>query len=167
MRPKHPGRFWELVKLRALEIRNWDLLEKMAMPEGGIIKTIDAGGRNTGESRVVVPASEEGMQVDQGGSVAPQGGVQAFPVFKAVPNMGQVDRHDVVAWKVVQDLQDKVEKYGLGSLEVMQVIRVLNTDLLVPFDIKHLGQVLFQHVQFRVFEDNWTQVSDKTAADNM
>lgn len=69
MRPKHPRCFWELVKLRAPEIRNWDLLEKMAMPKGGIIKTVDAG-----ESQVVVPASEEGMQVDQGGSVAPQGG---------------------------------------------------------------------------------------------
>lgn len=44
---------------------------------------------------------------------------------------------------------------------------MLNTDLLAPFDIKHLGQVLFQLVQFRVFEDNWRQVPDKTAADNM
>lgn len=43
---------------------------------------------------------------------------------------------------------------------------MLNTDLLAPFDIKHLGQV-FQLVQFRVFEDNWRQVPDKTAADNM
>lgn len=87
-------------------------------------------------------------------------------MFKAVPNMGQVDRH-VIAWKVVQDLRDKVAKYGLGSSEVMQVIRVLNTDLLAPFDIKHLCQVLFQLVQFRVFEDNWRQVPDKTTADNM
>lgn len=107
--------------------------------------------------QVVVPASVEDVQAVQEVSGTPHGSVQAFPVFKAAENMGQVDRPDVIAWKVLQDLQDKVARYGLSSSEVLQVIRVLDTDLLAPFDIKHLGQVLFQPVQFRDFEDNWRQ----------
>ncbi|XP_017592969.1 PREDICTED: uncharacterized protein LOC108447451 [Corvus brachyrhynchos] len=49
----------------------------------------------------------------------------------------------------------------------MQIIRVLNTDLLSPFDIKHLGQVLFQPVQYQVFEADWRRMAEKAAAGNM
>ncbi|XP_031950659.1 uncharacterized protein LOC116437164 [Corvus moneduloides] len=48
----------------------------------------------------------------------------------------------------------------------MQVIRVLNTELLSLFDVKHLAQVLFQPVQYTVFE-NWRRLADKAAAQNM
>ncbi|KAL2310932.1 hypothetical protein Nmel_002615, partial [Mimus melanotis] len=111
-----------------------------------------------------------GVQVDPaelGPAPEGTGGPQVFPVFKAVPGSGQADRHDVIAWRVVQDLQDKVAKYGLGSSQVMQIIRVLNTDLLAPYDIRHLAQVLFQPVQFKRFEENWRQMADKAASENM
>ncbi|KAL2308565.1 hypothetical protein Nmel_001611 [Mimus melanotis] len=113
---------------------------------------------------------EEGVQVDPaelGPASEETGGPQAFPVFKAVPGSGQTDRHDPVAWWVVQDLQDKVAKYGLGSAQVMQIIRVLNTDLLAPYDIRHLAQVLFQPVQFKLFEENWRQMADSASTENM
>lgn len=48
----------------------------------------------------------------------------------------------------------RVAKYGLGSPEVMQILWVIDTDLLAPFDIKYLAQVLFQLVQFGVFESH-------------
>ncbi|KAL2294532.1 hypothetical protein Nmel_008268 [Mimus melanotis] len=113
---------------------------------------------------------EEGVQVDPaelGPASEGTGGPQVFPVFKTVPGSGQADRHDVIAWRVVQDLQDKVAKYGLGSPQVMQIITALNTDLLAPYDIRHLAQVLFQPVQFKLFEENWRQMADKAASENM
>lgn len=55
-------------------------------------------------------------------------------------------------------------KYGLGSAEVMQMIRVINADLLAPYDIRHLAQVMFQPVQLEVFEANWMQLAIRVAA---
>lgn len=49
----------------------------------------------------------------------------------------------------------------------MQVVRVVSTDLLAPFDIRHLGQVLFQPVQYTVFESNWRKLAERTAVENM
>lgn len=43
---------------------------------------------------------------------------------------------------------------------------MLNTELLSLFDIKHLAQVLFQPVQYTVFE-NWRRLADRAAAQNM
>ncbi|KAL2299216.1 hypothetical protein Nmel_002940 [Mimus melanotis] len=150
--PKDHYSFWEAVKVKALKQGDWDLLEQLGMPQGGIRRV------------------EEGVQVDPV-ELSPAsegtGGPQVFPVFKVVLGSGQADRHDVIAWRVVQDLQDKVEKYGLGSPQVVQIIRVLNTDLLAPYDIRHLAQVLFQPVQFKLFEENWRQMADKTANENM
>lgn len=45
-------------------------------------------------------------------------------------------------------------KHGLASAQLMQVLRVINTDLLAPHDIKHLASVLFKPVQFDVFMNN-------------
>ncbi|KAL2311255.1 hypothetical protein Nmel_002952 [Mimus melanotis] len=152
VRPKNHHSFWDAVKVRALQQGDWNLLERLGMPEGGILRV------------------EEGVQVDPvelGLASEETGGPQAFPVFKAVPGSGQTDRHDPIAWQVVQDLQDKVAKYGLGSAQVMQIIRVLNTDLLAPYDIRHLAQVLFQSVQFKFFEENWRQMADRAATENM
>lgn len=94
-------------------------------------------------------------------------GTQVYPVFKAAPGSNQQNNHNVIAWKVVQDLQMRVAKYGLGSQEFMQIIRVINTDLLAPFDVKHLAQVLFQPVEFGVFESNWSQMAERAAKENM
>lgn len=133
------------------------LIEKIRIPK-------EARGDVQGQG--VATGPQEGLLVDQDGTGTSQGDIQAYPVFKAVPNTGQVDRHAVIAWKVVRDLQTKVAQYGLGSPEFMQIIRVMNTYLLAPFDIKHLGQVLFQPVQFTVFESNWRKMAERVAAED-
>uniref|UniRef100_A0A8C0ZAV7 CCHC-type domain-containing protein n=1 Tax=Cyanistes caeruleus TaxID=156563 RepID=A0A8C0ZAV7_CYACU len=145
---------------------DWELLERLGTPGTGIFNTVVAGAGETEEGPEVTSAPDGWVQQEWEIGGAPQGAAQAFPVFKAAPNTGQPDRHDVIAWKVVQDIQSKVAQYGLGSPEVMQIIRVIDTDLLAPYDIRHLAQVLFQPVQFKVFEDNWRQMAQKAADGN-
>lgn len=98
------------------------------------------------------------------------GDKMAFPVFKAVPNSGQNYSHQVFAWKVVQDLQAKVTKFGINSPEVMQLMQlicVINADLLAHYDIMHLATILFQPVQHGVFQNTWRQLAEQTALNNM
>lgn len=91
----------------------------------------------------------------------------AFPVFKAVPNSGQNDSHQVFAWKVVLDLQAKVAKFGINSSEVMQLIHVTNADLLALYDIMHLATILFQPVEHGVFQKTCRHLPEQTALNNM
>lgn len=108
--------------MKAAEVGDWNLLQKIGPPKR--------------------------MEMAAAASVGPV----AFPVFKAVPNSGQQDSHQVFAWRVVQDLQSKADQYGLNSSQVMQVICVLNADVLAPYDIVHLATILFQPVQYGVFQ---------------
>lgn len=85
----------------------------------------------------------------------------AFPVFKAVPNSGQNDSHHIFTWKVVQDLQAKVAKYGINCPEVMQLIHVINATVLAPYGIGHLARILFQPAQYGVFQNTWRQLAKK------
>ncbi|KAF4803531.1 hypothetical protein TURU_015347 [Turdus rufiventris] len=164
VRAKNHHNFGEIVGYRALQQGDWNLLERLGMPRGGVLRVEESVQVHPTEFRSV----PEGPLPPASG-VDPQDveGHQAFPVFKAVPSLGRPNRHDPTAWCVVQDLQDKVARYGLGSTQVMQIIRVLlNTDL-SPYDVRHIAQVLFQPVQFKVFEDNWRHIADKAAAENM
>uniref|UniRef100_A0A8U7NL94 Retroviral nucleocapsid Gag protein p24 C-terminal domain-containing protein n=1 Tax=Corvus moneduloides TaxID=1196302 RepID=A0A8U7NL94_CORMO len=144
--------------MRALEEGDWRLLETLGIPNS----FEDSGG-----NREAVTLHPQAVPEVQDGSDSPKGEIQAFPVYKALPNSGEHDKHEVIAWKVAQDLQSKVAQHGLGSAEVMQIIRVINTDLLSPFDIRHLGEILFQPVQFTVFEETWRKLVDKAALGNM
>uniref|UniRef100_A0A8C3DMF3 Retroviral nucleocapsid Gag protein p24 C-terminal domain-containing protein n=1 Tax=Corvus moneduloides TaxID=1196302 RepID=A0A8C3DMF3_CORMO len=121
---------------------------------------------DSGGNRGAVTLHPQAVPEVQDGTGSPKE-IHAFPVYKALPDSGEHDKHEVIAWKVAQDLQSKVAQYGLGSAEVMQIIRVINTDLLSPFDIRHLGQILFQPVQFTVFETTWRKLADKTALANL
>ncbi|XP_053860544.1 uncharacterized protein LOC128822762 [Vidua macroura] len=49
---------------------------------------------------------------------------------------------------------------------IERVLRVINTDLLAPYDIKHLASVLFQPVQFDVFMNNWRRLAERVAMEN-
>lgn len=109
---RHPLRFWENVRQKAIEMGDWALLDK------------------------IDPLKLSGMQSVAGEVVS--GGHMTFPVFKAIPGSGQNDSHQAFAWKFVQDLQTKVAKFGINSSEVMQVVCVLNADVLAPYDIMHL-----------------------------
>lgn len=64
------------------------------------------------------------------------------------------------------DLHDRVGKYGLGSSEVMQVLRVFNADVLTPYDIRCLACVLFQPVEYHIFESKWMQLAARVVAQN-
>lgn len=152
--------------MQASETRDWNLLERVGMPQCEANNTLDLREGATDVSQTVNPESVGETQVVQEHNVPPQGESQSFPVYKAVPNTGHADRYDVIAWRVVQDLRDKVAEYGLGSVQVMQFLRVLNTDLLAPFDTRHIAQALFQPVQFRVFLDNQRQAYERVATEN-
>ncbi|XP_036262129.1 uncharacterized protein LOC118701558 [Molothrus ater] len=136
--PRHPLQFWKHVTMKAAEVGDWNLLEKIGPP-----------------TRMEMAAA------------AASGGPVAFPVFKTAPNLGQQGSHQVFAWRVVQDLQSKVDQYGVNSLQVMQVIRVLNADVLVPYDIVHLATILFHPVQYGVFQATWKHMVERIALDNM
>lgn len=114
-------------------MENWDLLEKIGLPKLSEIQNVD----------VDVACSKP----------------MAFPVFKVVPNSGKSDSHQVFAWKVMQDLQAKVAKYGINSPEVMQLICVINADVLAPYDIMNCAIILFQSVQYNVFQNTWRQLA--------
>ncbi|KAF4794470.1 hypothetical protein TURU_101853 [Turdus rufiventris] len=138
---RHPSQFWEHVKKKAAEVGVWDLTDKIGPPKILDMQSVDMN-----------VACKEPM---------------AFPVFKAVPNSGQNDSHQVFAWKVVQDLQTKVAEFGINSQEVMQLISVINADVLAPYDIMHLATILLQPVQYSVFQNTWRQLAEQKALENM
>ena len=78
---------------------DWDLLEQLGMPTGGVLRE---------EEAVQVDSSEFSSVPEDplppAGGVDPQGmgSPPAFPVFKAVPGSGQPDRQDPISWCVVK-----------------------------------------------------------------
>ncbi|RMC01242.1 hypothetical protein DUI87_22191 [Hirundo rustica rustica] len=61
--------------------------------------------------------------------------------------------------QALSELSDAVGKYGMGSAEVMQVLRYFNASLLTPFDIWNLARALFPPVEYDFFENKWTQLA--------
>lgn len=139
--PRNPSRFWAQVKNKAIEMGNWDLVERLDISS----ETVETASVSTPD----------------------ESGLMAYPVFKAAEGTGQHDEHNPFAWKVVVDLRTNIAKYGLNSQEVMQLIRIINTDLLCPSDITHLAQIMFSPVQYSVFESNWRRAAEKAALGNM
>ncbi|XP_074716880.1 uncharacterized protein LOC141940007 [Strix uralensis] len=138
--PRSPDRFWEGVRKYAAEAGNWDLVERLSpySPTPACPKPVDIAAEAYG----------------------------AFPVYKAVAGTNEHDEHNPISWKVVQDLQNKAQKFGINSPEVMQLIRIISTDLLCPYDVTHLAQVLFQPVQLQVFQSTWRQMARAAAQNN-
>ncbi|XP_041907283.1 uncharacterized protein LOC121675698 [Corvus kubaryi] len=160
--PRNSRRVWEEIKRCALRDGAWEVLERLGMPAGHTAPEQPAALSDDG---MQIDGSDAAMNAEASGDIG--GAAQAFPVQKVPPNSGQADSHETIAWRVVQDLQSKAAQYGLSSSQVMQVIRVLNTDLLSLFDIKHLGPILFQPVQYSLFEANWRRLAEKAVAGNM
>ncbi|RMC16812.1 hypothetical protein DUI87_06065 [Hirundo rustica rustica] len=71
-----------------------------------------------------------------------------------------------LAWQALSELRDAVGKYGLGSAEVMQVLRYFNASLLTPFDIRSLARALFPPVEYDFFENKWTQLAGRAVERN-
>ncbi|KAM9590809.1 endogenous retrovirus group K member 5 Gag polyprotein-like [Morphnus guianensis] len=139
--PRSPDQFWEAVRQYAAEVGNWDLVERLSPCSP-------------------IPACQKPVNIAAEAPVT-------FPVFKAAAGTNQHDEHNPIAWKVVQDLQNKAQKFGINSHEVMQLICIIATDLLCPYDITHLAQVLFQPVQFQVFQSTWRQIARAAAQHNL
>ncbi|XP_054243074.1 endogenous retrovirus group K member 113 Gag polyprotein-like [Indicator indicator] len=143
--PRSPARFWQLVRQKAATEGDWDLVERLEVPH-----------------TITIPAQTCSLM-----NVSDDSNEREPMVEKAAPGTDQQDNHQVLGWKVVQDLRSTVVKYGVNSSETMQLLRVIDTDLLCPFDIKHIAQVIFQPVQFSVFESNWKKLAEKAAIQNM
>ncbi|TRZ10342.1 hypothetical protein HGM15179_016762 [Zosterops borbonicus] len=163
--PRDARRFWDQVKCKALQMGDWDIVDHLVGSGGGLPGFTGArgdmvsGAMDVDPSQMSVPAPVTSMELDQRDNVTLQGSIQAFPVVKSNPSSGQPDIYHIISWKAAMDLPDKVAKYGLGSSEVMQMIRVISVDVLAPYDIRHLAQVLFQPVQLEVFEAKWRQLA--------
>ncbi|RMB99779.1 hypothetical protein DUI87_23781 [Hirundo rustica rustica] len=101
------------------------------------------------------------MEVHGGADIHPQTMENPMPRGGATHNTYQP-----LAWKALTELCDAVGKYGLGSAEVMQVLRYFNASLLTPFDIRSLAWALFPPVKYDFFEHKWTQLAVRAVERN-
>ncbi|XP_074894910.1 uncharacterized protein LOC142035984 [Buteo buteo] len=138
---RSPDQFWEGVRKYAADSGNWDLVERLSPCSltPAFLKPLDKAAE--------APVT--------------------FPVFRAAPGTNRHDEHNPIGWRVVQDLQNRVQKYGISSPEVMQLIRIISTDLLCPYDVMHLALVLFQPIQLHVFQSTWRQMARTAAQQNL
>ncbi|RMC20698.1 hypothetical protein DUI87_01550 [Hirundo rustica rustica] len=150
--PKDRGRFWGEVKAKV----------------EGLSGDADAGaGPAMSDVQLVpsrVPASDPvgSTGQDKAGAAASSEGLQAFPVLQGATH----NTYQPLAWQALSELLDAVGKYGLGSAEVMQVLRYFNASLLTPFDIRSLAQALFPPVEYDFFENKWTHLAVRAVERN-
>ncbi|RMB88858.1 hypothetical protein DUI87_34792 [Hirundo rustica rustica] len=96
------------------------------------------------------------------GAAASSEGLQAFPVLQGATH----NTYQPLAWWALSELRGAVGKYGLGSAEVMQVLRYFNASLLTPFDIQSWARAIFPPVEYDFFENKWTQLAGRTLERN-
>ncbi|RMC22077.1 hypothetical protein DUI87_02949 [Hirundo rustica rustica] len=152
VRPRDRGQFWDEVKAKV----------------EGLSGDADAGARlAVSDVQLVpsrVPASDPvgSTGQDRAGAAASSEGLQAFPVLQGATH----NTYQPLAWQALSELRDVVGKYGLGSAEVMQVLRSFNASLLTPFDIRSLARALFPPVEYDFFENKWTQLAVRAVERN-
>ncbi|RMB89195.1 hypothetical protein DUI87_34457 [Hirundo rustica rustica] len=152
VRPRDRGQFWDEVKAKV----------------EGLSGDADAGARlAVSDVQLVpsrVPASDPvgSIAQDKAGAAASSEGLQAFPVLQGATH----NTYQPLAWQALSELRDAVGKYGLGSAEVMQVLRSFNASLLTPFDIRSLARALFPPVEYDFFENKWTQLAIRAVERN-
>ncbi|XP_023790778.1 endogenous retrovirus group K member 113 Gag polyprotein-like [Cyanistes caeruleus] len=148
-----------------MEMGDWDLMERFRgighsffdFSDSARNRQYSAGETSSSQGTVSAPVTSNGQ--DHRDAVTSQGGLQAFPVIKGNSRTG-------LTTKTVMGIRDKVAQHGLGSQEVMHMIHILNSEPLVLYDIRYIAQVLFQPIQFEIFEDNWSQIPIKVAGQN-
>ncbi|RMC12169.1 hypothetical protein DUI87_11305 [Hirundo rustica rustica] len=148
VRPRDRGQFWDEVKAKV------EGLSAGAGPAMSDVQLIPSR----------VPASDPvgSTGQDRAGAAASSEGLQAFPVLQGVTH----NTYQPLAWQALSELRDAVGKYGLGSAEVMQVLRSFNASLLTPFDIRSLARALFPPVEYDFFENKWTQLAVRAVERN-
>ncbi|RMC21350.1 hypothetical protein DUI87_02212 [Hirundo rustica rustica] len=143
--PKDRGQFWGEAKAKVEGLS--DGADAVAGPA--------VSGTQSVPSRV--PASDPvgSTGQDKAGAAASSEGLQAFPVLQ-----GATHKHlSTLGLAGLTELRDAVGKYGLGSAEVVQVLRYFNASLLTPFDIRSLARALFPPVEYDFFEHKWPQLA--------
>ncbi|RMC20067.1 hypothetical protein DUI87_00913 [Hirundo rustica rustica] len=152
VRPKDRGRFWGEVKAK-IEGLN-DGADAGAGPAVSDVQPVPSR----------VPASDPvgSTGQDKAGAAASSEGLQAFPVLQGATH----NTYQPLAWQALTELRDAVGKYGLGSAEVMQVLRSFNASLLTPFDTWSLARALFPPVEYDFFENKWTQLAVRAVERN-
>ncbi|RMC12182.1 hypothetical protein DUI87_11318 [Hirundo rustica rustica] len=152
VRPRDRGQFWDEVKAKV----------------EGLSGDADAGARlAVSDVQLIpsrVPASDPvgSTGQDRAGAAASSEGLQAFPVLQGATH----NTYQPLAWQALSELHDVVGKYGLGSAEVMQVLRSFNASLLTPFDIRSLARAFFPPVEYDFFENKWTQLAVRAVERN-
>ncbi|RMC20968.1 hypothetical protein DUI87_01822 [Hirundo rustica rustica] len=152
VRPKDRGRFWGEVKAKV----------------EGLSGDADAGAEPAVSDVQLVPSQVPASDPvgptgqDRADAAASSEGLQAFPVLQGATH----NTYQPLAWQALSELRDAVGKYGLGSAEVMQVLRSFNASLLTPFDIRSLARALFPPVEYDFFESKWTQLAGRTVERN-
>uniref|UniRef100_A0A8C5J4R1 Retroviral nucleocapsid Gag protein p24 C-terminal domain-containing protein n=1 Tax=Junco hyemalis TaxID=40217 RepID=A0A8C5J4R1_JUNHY len=119
-----------------------------------------AGGAGTNG---VAPASSQSLPLvsggpkarDTAGAVALPGGPQAFPVLRGVIH----NTYEPLAYTLEKELHEAVAQHGLGSAEVMHILRRLARDTLTPHNVRCVAHSLFDPVQFGVFETKWSRLA--------
>ncbi|RMC17421.1 hypothetical protein DUI87_06002 [Hirundo rustica rustica] len=152
VRPRDRGQFWDEVKAKVEGLSgDADACARLAVSDVQLVP-----------SRV--PASDPvgSTGQDRAGAAASSEGLQAFPVLQGATH----NTYQPLAWQALSELHDVVGKYGLGSAEVMQVLRSFNASLLTPFDIRSLARALFPPVEYDFFENKWTQLAIRAVERN-
>ncbi|RMC20633.1 hypothetical protein DUI87_01485 [Hirundo rustica rustica] len=152
VRPKDRGRFWGEVKAKVE-----GLSDGADTGAGPAVSGVQLAPSQVPASDPVGPTGQ-----DMAGAAASSEGLQAFPVLQGATH----NTYQPLAWQALTELRDAVGKYGLGSAEVMQVLRYFNASLLTPFDIRSLARTLFLPVEYDFFEHKWTQLAVRAVERN-
>ncbi|TRZ07026.1 hypothetical protein HGM15179_020080 [Zosterops borbonicus] len=155
VRPRDRTRFWDDVCTKAEAVGDHGSARRPLQGKNG-----SSSSANVRQALPPVPVERVG-QDSEDDEVSPAR-LQAFPVVKDAGRK----KHAYLLWQALIDLCDRIGKHGLGSPEMMQMLRLIDTDVLPPYGIRCLARVLFQPVKYDMFESKWTQLAETAAAQN-
>ncbi|RMC07190.1 hypothetical protein DUI87_16646 [Hirundo rustica rustica] len=167
--PRDHTRFWGDVKAKVKEMADYDSAhhplegrDGFSSPAGATETAVVSGSVAVPSSQASAPVPVKSMGWDLAGTAAFPGSYQPCLVLRGATH----GTHQALSWEAFKELRDVVGKYGLGSAEVMQVLRGFNADVLPPYVIRYLARVLFQPVEYDIFEYKWTRLADRVVARN-
>uniref|UniRef100_A0A8C3QYW6 Retroviral nucleocapsid Gag protein p24 C-terminal domain-containing protein n=1 Tax=Cyanoderma ruficeps TaxID=181631 RepID=A0A8C3QYW6_9PASS len=154
--PRDRTWFWDEVWTKAEAVNGRSSARRPLQGRDGTSSSAIAARRDL----IPVPLLSEQDSKDDD---VPSDGLKAFPVIWEAGRR----KHANLSWQAMVDLHDRVARHSLASSETMQFLRLIDTDVLPPYDIRCLGKALFQPVEYDLFESKWAQLAEKTAAQNL
>lgn len=76
-------------------------------------------------------------------------------IYPIIRSNRTTDKYTLFQWPVLSELHQLVAKHGLGSTAITNMLRLLTTQEVTPFDIKQLAKLIFTTVQHMVFKTTW------------